>query len=133
MGFLFRCLFTLVAFGLIFCPAALARTYNHTIIIYATVPKQRGIYVDKDWNIIRVAGNTSDNINPLVFSLDNRLLKMNQKIQKQYDEFLIQHDYHLIAGEVYKLKIKPQSQITIAHAQQRTSTDGFTLESYRID
>lgn len=83
--------------------AASAQEFNHVITVYASVPEQRGIYVDKAGHIIKVAGNTASNITPQVFSADNQTMPMNDSVQRQYDKFLKDHDYRLIAGKVYVL------------------------------
>ena len=81
--------------------SASAQEFNHVITVYATVPPQRGVFVDKSGNIVKVAGNTSQNITPQVFDLNNHLLNMTPAIQRQYDAFLKAHDYHLAAGQTY--------------------------------
>jgi succinyl-CoA synthetase beta subunit len=82
---------------------ASAQDYNHTITVYATVPEQRAIYLDANGNIIKVAGNTTRNITPQVFSADNQLIDMNDLIMSQYQVFINQHHNHLAAGKIYEV------------------------------
>lgn len=80
---------------------AAAQDYNHVITVYASVPQQRGVYVDQAGNLIKVAGNTTANITPTVFTTDNKSLTMTDAIMNQYQQFLKQHQYHLEAGKIY--------------------------------
>lgn len=80
---------------------ASAQEYNHVITVYASVPEQRGVYVDKYGNIVKVAGNTFQNIAPQVYDLNNHTLSMTPAIQTKYDAFLKSHSYRLEAGQTY--------------------------------
>jgi hypothetical protein len=121
----------LLAMGLLLGPGgrASAQDYNHTITVYATVPEQRAVYLDASGNIIKVAGNTTRNITPQVFSADNKLIDMNDLIMSQYQVFLNQHHNHLAAGKIYEvnpLAVNTQpNQVTInvdANQQTRLSS-----------
>jgi len=51
---------------------ASAQEYNHIITVYAAVPEQRVIYIDETGNIIKIAGNTTKNITPMVLGPQNK-------------------------------------------------------------
>lgn len=115
-GFLFGAVLLSVIFPAL-AGSASAQEYNHVITVYATVPQQRGIYIDKSGNIIKVAGNTSQNITPQVFDWNHQPVDMTAAIQSQYDAFLKAHDYHLTAGQSYTV-----SQIVTVSAQASSQT-----------
>jgi hypothetical protein len=88
-----------VAAGLLFTPQALA--YNQTITVYATVLPQRVLYIDESGTIVRVAGNTIDNIEPVAYDKNNQPVTITDSIMQQYQRFLMSHGNHLEASKVY--------------------------------
>ena len=82
---------------------ASAQEFNHTITVYATVPEQRAIYLDQYGAVIKIAGNTTNNITPKVYDASNREVPMAPGIQRQYDDFLRQHGGKLQASKVYNI------------------------------
>jgi hypothetical protein len=89
----------IVAAGLLFAPRALA--YNQTITVYATVLPQRVMYVDESGNIIKVAGNTTENIEPVAYDKNNQPVTITESIMQQYQRFLMSHGNRLEASKVY--------------------------------
>jgi len=83
--------------------AAFAQEFNHTITVYATVPEQRAIYLDQYGAVIKIAGNTTNNISPKVYDSANREIPISSDIQRQYDNFLRQHDGKLQASKIYNI------------------------------
>lgn len=108
--------------------AVSAEEFNHTITVYAIVPEQRGIYVDKSGHIVKIAGNTTENVTPQVYTLDNNLIPMNDSVQKQYDQFLKDHHNRLEAGKTYLIN---NQQLTISQSadnrQIKIDTSALTL------
>jgi hypothetical protein len=104
--------------------AAYAQEFNHTITVYAVVPEQRVIYLDQYGAVIKIAGNTTRNIQPKVYDSSYREVPMSPAVQELYDAFLKQHDYHLIAGKIYavnplSVNNTPSSQtISLANPQK---------------
>jgi hypothetical protein len=84
---------------LLFSSPALA--FNQRITVYASVPMMRNIYVDQSGQIIKVVGNTSDNIEPRVYNELNKEIAMTDSVKNQYDQFLKQHAGHLEASKTY--------------------------------
>jgi hypothetical protein len=82
---------------------AQAQEYNHVITVYATVAEQRAVYVDASGSIYKVAGNTTRNITPQVFTADNKLIDMTDGIMRQYQSFLDSHGGNLAAGKIYNV------------------------------
>ncbi len=98
--------FLVIALGLsyLFLPAgASAQTFNHTITVYATVPEQRAIYLDQYGAVIKIAGNTPNNIQPKVYDSSNHEVAISPAIQNEYDDFLKQHGGKLQAGATYRI------------------------------
>lgn len=83
---------------------ASAQEYNHRITVYAAVPQMRAVYIDQNGNLAKVAGNTTNNIAPQVFDLENHLIAMTSSYQSQYDRFLKAHNNYLEAGKTYIIK-----------------------------
>lgn len=88
--------------GIISAPAG-ALAFNQQIIVQATVAAQRAIYVNKDGLITKVAGNTAENIEPLVIGDNNQILTMTDSIRRQYQAFLNLHHGRLQASKEYKV------------------------------
>jgi len=82
-------------------PAAVA--YNHIITVYAAVLEQRAVYLDSSGSIVKVAGNTSNNVTPVVFDSSNKEIAMTASIQNQYESFLKLHNDHLLSGKIYNI------------------------------
>jgi len=109
-----------------------AQGFNHTITVYASVREQRVIYLDESGNLIKVAGNTTKNITPVVLDPNNKEVAMTPSIQQQYDSFLKQHDDKLQASAVYKVNtiavnLKPNTQII------EINTSDLTLGNLKTD
>jgi hypothetical protein len=109
-------------------PAAHAQQFNHRITVYASVAQQRGIYVNSSGLITKIAGNTSNNVEPMVFNENNKIIAMTDSVQNQYQAFLKAHDYHLNAGETYYLNTASISN-TADSRQIKIDTVGLTLGS----
>jgi hypothetical protein len=114
-GFWFIGLILLIG-SLIVSPVAEAQQYNHIITVYASVPEQRAIYLDEAGSIIKIAGNTTKNLAPQVFDSSNKPAAITDAVQKQYDDFLKQHNYHLEAGKIYNINpisvdLSPNTQV----------------------
>lgn len=82
-------------------PAALA--FNQRINVYASVPPMRAVYVDDAGDLIKIAGNTSQNIEPTVYDQQNKQVQMTESIKSQYEQFLKSHDYKLEASKIYDI------------------------------
>ena len=82
-------------------PAAVA--YNHIITVYAAVLEQRAVYLDSSGSIVKVAGNTSNNVTPVVFDPNNKAVAMTPEVQRQYDDFLKLNNGRLQAGKIYNI------------------------------
>lgn len=114
-------------------PAALAGTasaqeFNHVITVYATVAEQRAVYIDSHGDIYKVAGNTTHNITPRVYTADNKLTGMTDKIMGQYQAFLSQYHGQLAAGKVYD--VNPLVvQVSLDDRTIQLDTSGLTLGS----
>jgi len=93
----------LLVFGLLFPLKAGAQGFNHMITVYASVAEQRAVYLDESGNIIKVAGNTTDNVTPVVFDPNNKAVAMTPEVQRQYDDFLKLNNGRLQAGKIYNI------------------------------
>jgi hypothetical protein len=98
----------LIIVGGFVCPLLLpsiasAQEFNHTITVYATVPEQRAIYLDQYGAVIKIAGNTTRNVQPKVYDSSNREAPVSPDIQRQYDDFLRQHGGKLEASRIYNI------------------------------
>ena len=82
-------------------PAAVA--YNHIITVYAAVLEQRAVYLDSSGSIVKVGGNTSNNVTPVVFDPNNKAVAMTPEVQRQYDDFLKLNNGRLQAGKIYNI------------------------------
>ena len=103
MGNRSKSLFILASFlAIILVLPAQAKAYNRQLTVYASVLPFRVIYVDKYGNLIRVAGNTADNIAPRVFDAYNKPVALSETVKLQYDQLLKQNSGHLLAGMVYE-------------------------------
>ena len=103
MGNRSKSLFILASFlAIILVLPAQAKAYNRRLTVYASVLPFRVIYVDKYGNLIRVAGNTADNIAPRVFDAYNKPVALSETVKLQYDQLLKQNSGHLLAGMVYE-------------------------------
>lgn len=109
-------------------PAAHAQEFNHRITVYASVAQQRGIYTNNSGLITRISGNTSNNVEPMVFNENNKIIAMTDSIQNQYMAFLKAHDYHLMAGETYYLNPVSVNNATDSR-EIKLDTAGLTLGS----
>jgi len=105
-----------------------AQEFNHTITIYAAVPEQRAIYLDQYGGIIKIAGNTENNVQPKVYDSSNHEVDISPGIQQQYDNFLKQHGGRLKAGQFYY--INPVKVVAFADPQRITvNMSGLKLGS----
>lgn len=77
--------------------------YNQKIIVYASVAPQRAVYVNEGGFITKVAGNTSENIEPRIIGENNQTLTMTEAIRLQYQAFLNLHHGRLQASKEYKV------------------------------
>jgi hypothetical protein len=111
-------------------PAALA--YNTQIKVTAAVPQMRIIYVDASGNIVKVAGNTAENITPKVYDVNNQEIALSDSINQQYQQFLANHDYHLQASKIYN--INPLS-VNLSSSPQviEINSSNLSLGELRID
>ena len=82
-------------------PAAVA--YNHIITVYAAVLEQRAVYLDSSGSIVKVGGNTSNNVTPVVFDPNNKAVAMTPEVQRQYDDFLKLNNGRLQSGKIYNI------------------------------
>jgi hypothetical protein len=101
MGRRFVCLLLVLGGFLAIVPDAAA--YNQRIIVYAVVPPLRAIYLNDSGTVIKVVGNTSDNIEPAVYNSQNLVVQMNESIKNQYDRFMASQAWHLKAGQAYEV------------------------------
>jgi len=120
----------LITAGIVAAPTAMA--YNHIITVYAAVSEQRAVYLDSSDNIVKVAGNTSNNVTPVVFDSSDKEIAMTASIQNQYESFLKLHDDHLLSGKIYSVNpitvsAAPNSQIIVIN-----SVD-LSLGSLKVD
>lgn len=127
-GVLFGVLLLAVGLALSSGGKASAQDYNHTITVYATVAEQRAVYIDANGNIYKVAGNTTRNITPQVYTTDNKLIAMTDSIMRQYQAFLNQHNGQLMAGQVYSVNQLVVQTVTDNRSIQ-LDTAGLTLGS----
>lgn len=98
-----RLLLLLAACAVALWLPASAMAFNQRITVYASVPQMRYIYVNKDGIITKIAGNTSNNIEPKVVDENNQPLTMTESIKQQYQQFLKSHNWHLEASKIYKV------------------------------
>lgn len=96
----------------IFSPTGVL-AFNQRLTVYASIAQQRGIYINSSGLIIKVAGNTSNNVQPMVFNEAGQTVAMTEPIQSQYQAFLKAHDYHLQAGETYLLNPADRLSLTL--------------------
>ncbi len=115
-----------VFMGMITAPAG-ALAYNQRIIVYASVAPQRAIYVNEEGFITKVAGNTSENIEPRVAGKSNETLTMTESISRQYQSFLDEHKGRLEAGKEYK--VNPVTVDTTPNTQDILIDTKLTLGS----
>lgn len=92
-----------------------AAAYNQRITVYAVVPPQRVVFIDEAGSIYKIAGNTSDNIEPKVLDGRNQPTEMTDAIMKQYQNFLQLHGGRLEAGKIYN--VNPVSVDTSVNEQ----------------
>jgi uncharacterized RmlC-like cupin family protein len=90
----------LVLSGFVITPGS-AWAFNQQITVYAAVPQMRNIYVDGAGIIIKIVGNTSQNIEPKVYDEHNQPVAMTGSISRQYQQFLNEHQGHIDAGKFY--------------------------------
>jgi hypothetical protein len=83
--------------------SAPALAYNQQLTIYASVPPMRAIYLDASGNIIKVGGNTADNVTPQVYNDKNQPVDMTASVQTQYQQFLQSYNGHISAGKIYQV------------------------------
>lgn len=120
-----------LAIAIVIPTPASAQEYNHIIKVYAIVPEQRAIYLDETGNIIKVAGNTSKNVTPQVINSNNVPVSMTDAVQKQYDDFLKQHNYHLQASKIYEFN--PLIVNNMANTQEiKLINDQLSLGNLKI-
>lgn len=122
-----RLLFSLfVVAGFLSVPAAVsAQEYNHIITVYAIVPEQRAVYLDASGNIVKIAGNTTKNVTPMVIDSNNKVAPMTPAVQGQYDDFLSRHKNQLLAGKIYSvnpLTISPAPNTQVIEINAAPST-----------
>ena len=86
-----------------FLAPASALAFNNKITVYASVPQMRIIYVTTDGLVYKIAGNTSSNIDPLVYDQNNQPVAMTDAIMNQYKNFMELHNWHLAASQVYEV------------------------------
>jgi hypothetical protein len=84
---------------------ASASAFNTRITVNAAVPEIRAVYVNKDGFVYKVAGNTSNNVEPRVYDESNKILAMTESIKTQYDNFMEQHGWHLQASKEYSVNL----------------------------
>jgi hypothetical protein len=100
------------------------RPISQTITLTGVVPEMRMLYINRDGYLVRIIGNTASNIKPEAISLDNKPLAMTDAIRRQYDYFLSQHGWKLVAGVTYQVNpvqvdtSVDRSDITINTASQ---------------
>lgn len=72
------------------------------ITVVGIVPQMRLIYINSDGRLLRVVGNTDENVSPIV-SMDpsNGPAKMTDAISDQYQRLLADHGGKLKAGVTY--------------------------------
>lgn len=116
----------------VFISSTPALAYNQQLTIYATVPPLRAIYVDAYGNIIKIGGNTSENIPPTVYDQKNQPVAMTSTIQDQYQQFLLMHGGRLQASKIYD--VNPLT-ISLAPNTQKimVNSPSLTLDSPRIN
>lgn len=117
-----------IIFALLVATPALA--FNQRITVYASVPLMRAIYVDDSGNLVKVAGNTAQNIDPTVYNLQNKPLQLTDSIKSQYELFLKQHNNHLEASKIYL--INPIIVNTATNNQSITVADQPTRLSLSL-
>jgi|GEM_PF-6988771 len=116
--------------SIVAAPAAMA--YNHIITVYAAVPEQRAVYLDPTGAIIKVAGNTADNVTPIVFDPNNKAVAMTPEVQRQYDDFLKLNNGRLQAGKIYN--INPITVSAAPNAQLiEINSVNLSLSSLKVD
>ena len=126
MGRRFVCLLLVLAGFLVLAPTASA--YNQRITVYAVVPQLRAIYLNELGSVIKIVGNTSDNIEPTVYDTQNHLVPMNDSIKIQYERFMVSHGWHLKAGQSYD--VNPIFENTDVNNQTISIDDGLRLGFY---
>lgn len=90
--------------GALGAPAAAgAQSVSSSVTLYGYVPEMRFIYVNQDGFVTKIVGNTADNIEPRVTSLDNKEQSMTDSIRQQYDYFMSTHQWKLQAGVSYEV------------------------------
>lgn len=111
---------------------ASAQEYNHIITVYAVVPEQRVIYLDGSGNIIRIAGNTTKNITPIILDSNNNEVAMTPDVQSRYDDFLKQHHDRLQASRIYEV-----NPVTVDNSPNTQSiglnSENLSLSGLQID
>ena len=122
----------LLVLGLLLPLKAGAQGFNHTITVYASVAEQRAVYLDESGNIIKVAGNTSDNVTPIVFDPNNKAVAMTPEVQRQYDDFLKLNNGRLQAGKIYNINPITVSAVPNTQIIEINSVN-LSLGSLKVD
>lgn len=112
-----------------------AQQYNHRITVYAYVPQMRAIYIDKNGNLVKVAGNTASNITPQAFDTSNRLITMTSSYMSQYRAFLAAQSGALGAGRTYVITPnEPRARLDldpVKAVNRKSHTEQQTDDNYR--
>lgn len=122
-----RVLFVILGFGIVLIQAAPALAFNTQLTVYASVPEQRIIYIDESGIIYKIAGNTKNNISPIIYDYKNQPIAITDAIQKQYDSFLSLHHGRLEASKIYK--VNPITVNNTADSQTIRVDGGLKLGS----
>lgn len=122
--------------GLVFLApvSASAQSLSSTVTLSGIVAPMRFIYVDQSGAVIKIVGNTSDNVAPKVASLDNKLLPMTDSVWQQYIAFMDQHSWRLAAEQSYnvnpvQVKTEVSSQIIEINNQAQVTFSSSQLQA----
>ena len=74
---------------------------SQTITLSGVVPEMRVLYISQDGYLVKVVGNTPNNVIPTAATLDNKPVPMTDSIRTQYSTFMESHNWHLEAGREY--------------------------------
>lgn len=81
--------------------SAQTTVYNQRLTVYAQVAPMRIIFINSDQKIIKVAGNTADNIDPRVVNENQQSIQLTMDVHNQYAQILNENNGRLDPGKEY--------------------------------